>query len=212
MYRRGNARSPLADFSIRFKTAARGERKRKRLTSLSCLRIFSRFEREAQQRSAHGGGSGEGGGEGARRPCSLLRNCKNRPQGVLGGGGGGGGHASPSSSFSEIEFGRAGPTSPLHSSIHLVIPSGGGGRKEVPEWEGRWGGGGSKEGGTECKSMEVAERGEGLEERGNFRSSGLERGPVGFVLQDKGQIWQPPARYRRLVSLNRRGVLLSCRR
>lgn len=66
---------------------------------------------------------------------------------MLGGGsGGGGGHASPSSSFSEIEFGRAGPTSPLHSTIHLVIPSGGGGRKEVPEWEEERGREGKREG------------------------------------------------------------------
>lgn len=33
-------------------------------------------------------------------------------------------HASLSSSFSEIEFGRARPTSLLHSTIHLLIPSG----------------------------------------------------------------------------------------
>lgn len=45
-------------------------------------------------------------------------------------------HASLSSSFSEIEFGRARPTSLLHSSIHLLIPSGegrGGGEDEVQE-------------------------------------------------------------------------------
>ncbi len=33
-------------------------------------------------------------------------------------------HASLSSSFSEIEFGRARPTSLLHSTMHLLIPSG----------------------------------------------------------------------------------------
>lgn len=33
-------------------------------------------------------------------------------------------HASPSLSSSEIEFGRSRPTSLLHSSIHLLSPSG----------------------------------------------------------------------------------------
>ena len=33
-------------------------------------------------------------------------------------------HGSLSSSFSEIEFGRARPTSLLHSTMHLLIPSG----------------------------------------------------------------------------------------
>lgn len=46
-------------------------------------------------------------------------------------------HASLSSSFSEIEFGRARPTSLLHSTIHLLIPSGEerGRKNEVREWE-----------------------------------------------------------------------------
>lgn len=46
-------------------------------------------------------------------------------------------HASLSSSFSEIEFGRARPTSLLHSTIHLLIPSGEerGRENEVQEWE-----------------------------------------------------------------------------
>ena len=50
-------------------------------------------------------------------------------------------HASLSSSFSEIEFGRARPTSLLHSTIHLHIPSGEqregerGRENEVQEWE-----------------------------------------------------------------------------
>lgn len=60
---------------------------------------------------------------------------------------GAGRHASLSSSFSEIEFGRARPTSLLHSTIHLLIPSGeeGGSRSEVAEREG----GGEEEGGRE---------------------------------------------------------------
>lgn len=46
-------------------------------------------------------------------------------------------HASLSSSFSEIEFGRARPTSLLHSTIHLLIPSGEerGRQNKVQEWE-----------------------------------------------------------------------------
>lgn len=59
-------------------------------------------------------------------------------------------HASLSSSFSEIEFGRARPTSLLHSTIHLLIPSGEerGRENEVQEWEegGRERGRGIKEG------------------------------------------------------------------
>ena len=50
-------------------------------------------------------------------------------------------HASLSSSFSEIEFWRARPTSLLHSTMHLLIPSGEerGREKEVQEWEEREG-------------------------------------------------------------------------
>lgn len=51
-------------------------------------------------------------------------------------------HASVSSSFSEIEFGRARPTSLLHSTIHLLIPSGEErGSKSEEEWEEKEGGG-----------------------------------------------------------------------
>lgn len=87
-----------------------------------------------------------------RRPCSLLRNCKNRPQGLLGGGGGsgsGGGHASPSSSFSEIEFweGRTHLSSPLNHTLSHSLRgrrqeggTGVGGKRERGE------GGGLKEG------------------------------------------------------------------
>lgn len=122
MYRRGNPhRHPLppADFSIWL----RSERKQNAFFPLVHLAVQSGLR-----------------GRGAAiflccsSYCNLLQNCKNRPQGLLGGGDSGGdgcgdgggnsdGHASPSSSFSEIEFGRAGPTSPRHSTIHLVIPS-----------------------------------------------------------------------------------------
>lgn len=70
-------------------------------------------------------------------------------------------HASLSSSFSEIEFGRARPTSLLHSTIHLLIPSGEErGSKSEEEWEGKEGGGGGvlKEG-HKVQRREVEERG-----------------------------------------------------
>lgn len=78
-------------------------------------------------------------------------------------------HASLSSSFSEIEFGRARPTSLLHSTIHLLIPSGEGrGRgNEVREWEGRKEGGRETEmrwkRGMKCKRRDGEKRGKWLE-------------------------------------------------
>lgn len=62
-------------------------------------------------------------------------------------------HASLSSSFSEIEFGRARPTSLLHSTIHLLIPSGEerGRGNEVQEWEERGREGRGRKKGVKCK-------------------------------------------------------------
>lgn len=65
-------------------------------------------------------------------------------------------HASLSSSFSEIEFGRARPTSLLHSTIHLLIPSGEerGRENEVQEWE-------EGERGVKCKGGKRRKEGNG---------------------------------------------------
>lgn len=70
-------------------------------------------------------------------------------------------HASLSSSFSEIEFGRARPTSLLHSTIHLLIPSGEerGRENKVQEWEE-----GKREGMKEGREVQRRER----EKRGKW--------------------------------------------
>lgn len=76
-------------------------------------------------------------------------------------------HASLSSGFSEIEFGRARPTSLLHSTIHLLIPSREerGRENEVQEWEER-GREGMKEG-HKVQRREEEKRGKWLKKKGS---------------------------------------------
>lgn len=123
MYRRGNAR--LAEFSLHFITrrGVKGsERRAKRLTSVFLWRTYW-FGDWCLSRCVV-------------RSCGAYETVKAGQRSLCEGR-----HASLSSSFSEIEFGRARPTSLLHSTIHLLIPSG----EERGRGEGGRGVGGQRE-------------------------------------------------------------------
>lgn len=152
MYRRGNAR--FADFSIHFMTLLGVKGKRKHLTSVFLLGIFIAF-RGFTSICTWRALPPTPTPPAPPPPFRAAYETVKAGQRLLGAGR----HASLSSSFSEIEFGRARPTSLLHSTIHLLIPSGEerGSRSELAEWE---------EGGEE----EVGR--EGADERGAQSAKG----------------------------------------